>query len=123
MRAYKLMRQRKNGTLGSLFINARAVIPMKQWLNAEFYPTHGFAPRKGWHCTFYPYAPHLGTKGRVWVEVEVEDISTFDRPECQGGSWILAGKMFIIKLLSNEEIAVLNSKRQITSSKVFKDKL
>jgi len=90
MKAYKLMRLRKNGTLGSLFINKRDVIPIDVWLEAEDHPTKGYAHRPGWHCTFKPVAPHLSLKNRVWVEVEVEDFEVFERPISQGGKWILA---------------------------------
>jgi hypothetical protein len=93
------MRLRKDGTLGSLFINKKVVIPMNIWLDAENHPTKGYAVRFGWHCTFQPIAPHLSTKGRVWVECEVEDYSVYPRPESQGGQWILANKMMVVKIL------------------------
>jgi len=41
MIAYKLMRLRKDGTLGSLFINKKKVYPIGEWLEAEFIPTKG----------------------------------------------------------------------------------
>jgi len=66
-------------------------------LIAELHPTNGYAVRKGWHCTLKPVAPHLTTKGRVWVQVEVDDIQYYNRPESQGGTWVLAQKMKIIK--------------------------
>jgi len=47
MIAYKLFRQRKDGTLGSLFINKRNIIPVNKWLNAESFPTKGYAVRPG----------------------------------------------------------------------------
>jgi hypothetical protein len=98
------MRLRKDGTLGSLFINRKTVIPIGVWLDAEFYPTKGFAERLGWHCTFTMNAPHLkhelsNGEVRVWVEVEIEDYHTYDRPESQGGKWILANKMKVIKII------------------------
>ena len=93
------MRLRKNGTLGSLFINRRNVIPIEVWLEAEDHPTKGYAHRPGWHCTFKPEVPHLSTKGRVWVEVEVEDYSIFERPISQGGKWILANKMKVVSII------------------------
>ena len=99
MTAYKLVTLRKNGTLGSLFITRKNIIPMNKWLNATFNPTKGFAERMGWHCTFTPHAPHLSTKGRVWVEVEVEDYRTYDRPESQGGQWILANRMKVLEVI------------------------
>ena len=104
MKAYKLMRLRKDGTLGSLFINRKVVIPIGEWLEAEDHPTNGFAHRFGWHCTFEMKAPHLkeqlsNGERRVWVECEVEDYRTYDRPESQGGQWILADKMKVIKII------------------------
>jgi len=96
-KAYKLLRLRKDGTLGPLFINRRQVIPVGQWLQAEDHPTKGYAHRPGWHCTAKPEAPHLSKKGRVWCLVEIEDYSEFRRPESQGGLWFLANHMRVIR--------------------------
>lgn len=41
---------------------------------------------------------------RVWVECEVENWESYDRPESQGGAWILAQRMKIIRELSNKEV-------------------
>ena len=78
-------------------------------MQAECYPTKGFAIRKGWHCCFVPLAPHLSIKlangeQRVWVECEVEDYATYNRPESQGGTWILAQKMKVVRELTMEEV-------------------
>lgn len=87
-------------------------------MQAECYPTKGFAIRKGWHCTFIPLAPHLSIKlangeQRVWVECEVEDYATYNRPESQGGTWILAQKMKVVRELSMNEVQqILKSARQ-----------
>jgi len=35
----------------------------------------------------------------VWVEVEVEDIELHDRPESQGGTWVLAQRMKVLREL------------------------
>ena len=99
MVVYKLMRLRKDGTLGSLFINRNVVIPLNEWLEAENHPTKGYQERFGWHCTFKPIAPHLSKRGRVWVKCEVEDTETYDRPESQGGQWVLAKRMKVLKVL------------------------
>ena len=96
MRAYKLVRKMKDGSLASLFINRKDRMLIGEWMEAESHPTKGFVYRKGWHCTLRPEAPHLGTKGRVWVEVEVEDFEYFQRPESQGGVWVLAQRMKVI---------------------------
>jgi hypothetical protein len=85
--AYKLLRVRKDGTLGPLFINKRQVIPIGEWLQAENHPTKGYAVRPGWHVCPQPFAPHLTDKGRVWVQVEIEDYLEFTRPASQGGMW------------------------------------
>lgn len=99
MVAYKLIRKLKDGSLSPLFINKKLRIPIGVWLEAEAHQTKGFAFRPGWHCTLKPVAPHLSTKGRIWVEVEIEDYETYNRPESQGGTWVLAKKMKIIKEL------------------------
>jgi len=99
LKAYKLIRKLKDGTLSPLFINKKSRILFDVWLEAEAHPTKGFAFRKGFHCTLKPEAPHLSTKDRVWVEVEVEDFEYFKRPESQGGVWVLAQKMKVIREL------------------------
>lgn len=101
MIAYKLIRKLKDGQLSPLFINKKTRIPIGVWLEAESHPTPGFAFRKGWHCTLEPKAPHLSTKDRVWVEVEIYDFEYYERPESQGGTWVLAQKMKVIGELSN----------------------
>ena len=99
MRAYKLVRQRKDGTLGPLFIDARLRMPLNEWMPAELHPKKGFAVRQGWHCTHAPEAPHLSKKGRVWVEVDIEDYEKFERPEAQGGLWYIAQRMKVLRVL------------------------
>lgn len=78
-------------------------------MKAECFPTKGFAIRQGWHCCFKPIAPHLKTElktgeKRVWVECEVEDFESYNRPESQGGAWILAQRMKINRVLTMEEV-------------------
>ena len=99
MKAYKLIRKMKDGSLSPLFINKKSRIPVGVWMDAELNPTKGFAVRKGWHCTLTPEAPHLSKNNRVWVEVEVDDFEYFKRPESQGGTWLLAQRMQIVKEL------------------------
>lgn len=105
MKAYKLLRVLKDGSLHPLFINKKKPTPIGVWMDAECHPTKGFAVRQGWHCCFKPIAPHLketlasGEK-RVWCEVEVEDWKSYNRPESQGGEWILAQRMKINRVLS-----------------------
>lgn len=99
MIAYKLLRQRKDGTLGPLFINRQQIIPIGKWLTAENHPTKGYAIRPGWHTTAKPEAPHLSIKGRIWCEVEIKNFSEFIRPKAQGGLWYLANKMRVLRTI------------------------
>jgi hypothetical protein len=89
----------KDGTVSSLFIDKKKRLPFGVWMDAENHATKGYVERKGWHCTLKPHAPHLSMKGRVWAEVEVYDFELLERPEKQGGMWVLAQKMKINKLL------------------------
>lgn len=111
MKAYKLVTKRKNGSLDTLFIQKRAILPIGKWLKAEFHPTKGYAPRFGWHCTFYPYAPHLKEKNRIWVKCEIKNYRIYNRPESQGGLWILADDMKITKELCYDEVRKLREAR------------
>lgn len=95
MRAYKLLRMRRDMTLGPLFINRKQVVPLGEWLQAEDHPTRGFAHRPGWHCCMNPSAPHLSMKGRVWCVVAIEDYVPHVRPKNQGGMWYLAQRMMV----------------------------
>ena len=104
MIAYKLMRI-KDGKLHPLFINRRQEIPIGKWMKAECHPTRGFAVRTGWHCCFKMLAPHLkkslaNGEQRVWVECEVQDWKSYDRPESQGGAWVLAQRMKVNRIVS-----------------------
>jgi hypothetical protein len=99
MTGFKLLHRRKDGSLGSLFISRGQRIPLGKWLRAKFHPTKGYAPRKGWHGTLAPSAPHLRTTGdRVWAKVEFRGVQFFDRPVSQGGTWILANEMKVVAL-------------------------
>ncbi len=112
MKAYKLLRKKKDGLLYPLFIHKTYSTPIGEWMQAECYPTKGFAVRKGWHCCFNPVAPHLKTQlssgeQRVWVECEVEDFTLFKRSEKFGGNWILADRMKIVRELDDDEVRQL----------------
>lgn len=96
---YKLFRQRRDGTLGPLFINKRQVIRIGEKLPAEDVPTKGYAHRPGWHLALSPVAPHLSTKGRVWAKVEYGEAYTHKRPRNQGGVWIIANWIRVIEVI------------------------
>ena len=99
--AYKLFRKTKDNRITSLFINKTRNLPLGIWMEADNYPTKGFAERPGWHCTAQPHAPHLkmvlkSGERRVWKKVLIEDYTEFQRPENQGGLWFLAKRMMIL---------------------------
>jgi len=93
---YKLFNLRKDGSIGPLFINRRQRIKLGVWYDAEDHPTKGYAHRPGWHATLEPVAPHLSTKGRVWCRVLLQGCRKFDRPQSQGGTWILAERLCVV---------------------------
>ena len=100
-KGFKLVRLLKNGDIAPLFIDKKVAFKEGEWLQAEYHPTKGFAERQGFHCCFKPVAPHLSMvlksgERRIWVEVELKDCTTYNRPESQGGSWVLAQQMRII---------------------------
>jgi len=97
MIVYKLIRKRKDGSFGPLFINRKQVLPIGKWLVAENHPTKGYANRPGWHCCNKPEAPHLSMNGRQWLKVEIKDYYEFKRPKTQGGVWLIAKQMKIIE--------------------------
>jgi len=102
-RAYKLVKLRKDGSIGPLFINRKQRLSVGEWLKAEHHPTKGYADRMGWHCTSTPEAPHLSPDGRIWVEVRILDFTEFARPTSQGGLWYIADKMKVVRILDEEE--------------------
>lgn len=97
MKAFKLFKVRKDGSIGPLFINATQRVVIGQWLPAEAHKRNGFAFRPGWHATSKPIAPHLSERGRQWFVVELEDVQKVRRPAAQGGTWYLAGRLRVIR--------------------------
>lgn len=95
--AYKLFSIKKDGSIGSLFINRQNRLPLNEWLKAESHRTEGFKYRPYWHATENPVAPHLSMKNRAWYVVEIDDYTEFKRPSSQGNVWYLANNMRIIK--------------------------
>lgn len=103
IKAYKLFRLTKDGELAPLFINRKQRIKLDVWLDAEAHPTKGFAFRKGWHLCLSKNAPHLklnlkSGEVRVWCGVECDNVQYLNRPESQGGTWLLAQRMRVIKI-------------------------
>lgn len=100
MIAYKLFKQRADGSIGPLFINARQRVPVGEWLEAEDHPKKGFAHRPGWHAGESAGPCHLSEKGRVWAKVEIKDFYEFPRPKNQGGKWFIAKHLKVLEILN-----------------------
>ncbi len=96
MIGYKLFRKRKDGSLGSLFINRRQRLHPNRLYEAEAHPTKGFAVRPGWHVCNERRAPHLSKRGRVWRRVWIDEYERYVRPTRQGGVWYIAKRMIIL---------------------------
>lgn len=111
MKAWKLLRLRKDGTLGPLFVGRSQVIPVGARCQARHdLPHPGLAHRPGFHCTLARSAPHIKLRlkngeRRVWCRVTVLGITgTYKRPECQGGTWITADRMRIDRVYDKEDL-------------------
>ncbi len=89
----------KDGSIAPLFINKRLRLENNKWYEAELHATKGFSPRRGFHVTAKPIAPHLNSKRekRVWKQVEIEDYVELQRPESQGGLWYIANRMRVLE--------------------------
>jgi len=98
MIGYKLFHQRKDGSLGPLFINRKQRLKLHEVYEAEEHPTKGYAFRPGWHICQYKSAPHLSTKNRVWALVWFNEYTTHKRPATQGNLWYTANQMEILCL-------------------------
>lgn len=119
---YKLVKLRKNGNCYPLFIGKKKPFVMNQEMQCEFLPTKGFAPRSvddantgGWHCCFFPVAPHLSEKlatgeQRVWLRCDgAGKMTTYKRGLHQGGDWILVEKLTPREILTSEQVAALKA--------------
>ena len=93
MKAYKMCKKRKDGTLGPMFVGTDEVFPIGVWITAQMnfkrkldkvYSKLGWLKfRPGLHFAEIPYAPHIGIKENgaikymhddvVWCECEITD--------------------------------------------------
>ena len=93
MKAYKMCRMRKDGTLGPMFVGTDEIFPIGVWVTAQMsfrrkldkvYSRLGWLKfRPGLHFAAIPYAPHIGIKENgvikymhddvVWCECEITD--------------------------------------------------
>jgi len=108
--AYKLLRLRKDGSLGPLFVGRRLRMEVGQEYRARTdLPHPGLAHRPGFHCCAAPRAPHIRLRlrsgeVRVWCEVSLSGwINEHRRPDCQGGLWFTAEKMKIVRIIDTRQ--------------------
>jgi len=98
MIVYKLLSRKRDGSLGSLYINRKHRLTVGEWEYAEAHPTSGYANRPGWHTTSEPVAPHIKMKpDREWWRVEIDNFYEFKRPKGQGGVWYIAKAMRLLE--------------------------
>lgn len=133
MITYKLLKIRKDGTLGPLFIERARTLPLNETLTANKTPTKGYKVRPGWHSTLFPYAPHISVKGRVWVKCEVPGVHFdtdlypelftkqgdmnnlpvggwyyWERPERQGRLWVISHEIKLLEILLESSCCNIN---------------
>lgn len=115
MTAWKLFRVRRDGSLGSLFVDRRRVLPIGVWLDARDCRPKGLAYRPGWHASESPALPHLSRRGRVLCLVALAgEIVRHERPASQGGAWLTATRLMILEKRSDSEDSACNNPLRIS---------
>jgi len=106
MIGFKLMRSMRDG-YAPLFINQRYRYQRMTWYETQDTGKKpGYAHRPYFHVCLHPWAPHLTRRPeRVWVEVEYADAIPMIRPQHQGGHWVLAQWIRIIREMQEESHA------------------
>lgn len=111
MIAYKLLRLRKDGTLGPLFVDRSLVIKVGEvYVAKDNLPHPGLAHRPGFHCCAKPVAPHIKLllktgERRVWCKVDIGGYVKHLRPESQGGLWYTARAMRVLYIFTEADSA------------------
>lgn len=108
---YKLFEEDKFGNLYPLFIGKNEVVPVNEWIHAEFILTKGFACRGGWHIGDMPdahwlkaydgsdagyYKPRWKNGRRVWCLVEYNATNDYNEEVSK-----LPKKCFVDKIPDN----------------------
>jgi len=94
---YKLFSLKKDGSIGSLFIDRTNRLEINKWYTAKAVKTSGYAFRPGWHICEKKEAPHLSKKNRIWCKVKFYgDVQEHKRPQSQGGLWYTAKYIKIV---------------------------
>jgi hypothetical protein len=121
MIVYKKVRVLKDGNYYPLFIDKTKPFEFGEWMKAGFHPTKGFAPRSlgndadgneigGWHCCYKPIAPPIADElksgeKRIWMKCEAKgEMKKYDRPESQGGAWLLVEWLKPLEIMRESEV-------------------
>lgn len=126
MVVYKKVRILKDGNCYPLFIDNKKPFVFGTWMQSEYHPTKGFAPRSingidtdnpigGWHSCPNPEASWIADElksgeKRVWMECEAKNVMEYHRPQ---GIWYLSEWIKPIKILTTEEIRCLKEMREL----------
>lgn len=103
MTGYKLLRKRRDGSYGTLFINRKLKLYPGIWYPAEDHPTSGFAHRPGWHVLPKPESNRLALKdNRVWCLVLFDHKETINKPLSQGGPCYIGNSLMIVEEVGSE---------------------
>lgn len=121
---YKLFRLKKlyPEKLFTLFVDTNTPHQLNRWIKSKAIETKKLKFRPGWHILTKPHAPHLMKRDgsmmpeRIWAKVEFLDNSNdqrnhyiVKRPINQGGDWVIATKIKILHVLSEEDVtSILN---------------
>jgi hypothetical protein len=107
MKAFKLFRVRRDGSLGPVIINRGQRVPVGKWLKCEDHSdkarSYGVAVRVGFHATKEAHAPHLTngskqaiTDNRTWFVVELRKVRAEHRGVDGGSDWYVAEQMRVL---------------------------
>ena len=101
MEAYKLLRVRADGTLGSLNTDIGRKLPIGEWLRAGNHARPGRTPHPGWHALTEPASKHFRDfPGRKWYRVELQNVTPYPRPD---EMWLVAECMRILAPVESEK--------------------
>lgn len=117
---YKKVRVLKDGKYYPLFIDNKKPFEFGEWMQSEYHPTKGFAPRSingtdsenpigGWHSCPLPEASWIADQlksgeRRVWMECEAMNVVEYERPQ---GIWYLSEWLKPIRILTEDEVREL----------------
>lgn len=102
MEGYKLVRLRKDGTIGPLFFDATLRIPFGKWMWFKPLQKKRFCFRPGWHVLRERRAPHLSKRGRIWIKVEMKHYRRMEGSFVPKREiWFIAKRIKVVKIFGD----------------------